>query len=64
MRNFVQNWFRIDTNMMQKMNFLKKKIISCKTTQLLRKRIDCLPVGNPSVSVLLDSRNIHRNNLD
>ena len=32
MRNFVQNWFHIDTKICG---------ISCKTTQLLRKRIDC-----------------------
>ena len=39
MRNFVQNWFRIDTKMIR--NFVQKKSFRKKNAKLLRKRICC-----------------------
>ena len=39
MRYFVQIWFHIDTKMMR--NLVQKKVISCKNSKLLHKRICC-----------------------
>ena len=48
MRNFVQNLFRIDTKIMR--NFVQNKVISCKTTELLRKRNPKPPISHEDVS--------------